>query len=387
MAPLFPAILIGGPAHSGKSTLTYRLSQYLRKQGIAHYALRASPDGDGDWVALSAETVVAELRPRVRSGWSPTFAAAVARDVAARHLPLIVDVGGRVSAETAQIAQHCTHALLISADPAALAPWRALVARYGLVLVAELHSALTGEQIVTEIGPPLHGTIVGLSRASSSEGVCFAALVNHLEALCAYSSEELFQSHMVQTDIELVLHLEQPIYPLPAHTQQHWQPAELPILLPTLPTNTPLAIYGRGPLWLYAALALANPSARCAVFDPRQGWVEVQPLQQRADAQPGPLHISQTQEEGATRLRMSIPSGYLDRRDNDLISIPPLDNAIILDGRLPTWLYAALARTYQTAPWIACYQPQIRGSVVVYSNSTQFPVGLVIPDRESVDQK
>src|SRR5438552_6610469 len=50
--PLFhslPAILIGGPPHTGKSVLTYSLSQALRKRSIEHYVIRASPDGEGDW--------------------------------------------------------------------------------------------------------------------------------------------------------------------------------------------------------------------------------------------------------------------------------------------------------------------------------------------------
>ncbi len=378
---------MGGPAHSGKSTLTYRLSQHLRRRETPHYALRASPDGDGDWVEAGDAAVVAELRPRVRSGWTPSFALAVARDVAARHLPLIVDVGGIVSPETEQIAACCTHALLLSADPAALAPWRDLVVRHGLVLVADLHSALTGTQTIIDHGPPLRGTIVGLSRTRSSEGPCFSALAAQMEHLFAYTSDELFRSHLVQTDIELVLHLEQPIYPLPAHSDQPWQPGELQTLLPTLPSNTPLAIYGRGPAWLYAALASANPHARCAVFDPRQGWVEVMPLSRGLHVPRGPLLIASETHGGTTRLRVSIPSGYLDRRDTDMITVPPVPGGVIIDGRLPIWLCAALARTYHDAAWVACYQPQLRGSVVVQSHTDQFPVGFVIPDDDSADQK
>jgi len=184
-----------------------------------------------------------------------------------------------------------------------------------------------------------------------------------------------------------VLHLEQPIYPLPAHIDQPWQPIELRTLLPTLPSNTPLAIYGRGPAWLYAALAAANLAARCAVFDPRQGWVDVAPLQRGPSLPRGPLHIASETQGEVTRLRISIPSGYLDRRNTDMITVPMVSGGVILDGRIPIWLCAALARTYHDAPWIACYQPQLRGSVVVYSRTDQFPVGFVMPDADSSDQK
>ncbi len=46
---LFPAIAIGGPPHSGKSVLAYSLSKALRARQVAHYVLRAFPDGEGDW--------------------------------------------------------------------------------------------------------------------------------------------------------------------------------------------------------------------------------------------------------------------------------------------------------------------------------------------------
>ena len=380
MAPLFPAVLLGGPAHSGKSTLTYRLSQHLRQQGTPHYALRANPDGDGDWTAAVAASLVAELRPRVRSGWTPAFATAVAQAVAARHMPLIVDAGGQLSPETELIAAHCTHALLLSADPAALPAWRALVVRRGLVPVAELHSALTGVSLVEERGPPLRGTLVGLSRTGNSDGPCFSALCEQLGHLFAYTTDELFRSHLAQTDIELVLHVEQPIYPLPAHLDHPWIPSELATLLPTLPAEAPFGIYGRGPTWLYAALAAAHPAVRCAVFDPRQGWVDVPTLNHAPLDEPGPLDITSTTQNGVTRLRASIPSGYLDWRDAARIAVPAVAGGVILDGRLPNWLWAALARRYHTAAWVACYQPQLGGSVLVRSHDARFPVGHVLPD-------
>jgi hypothetical protein len=45
----FPAVMIGGPPDCGKSVLMYNLFRTLRERGVQHYALRAAPDGEGDW--------------------------------------------------------------------------------------------------------------------------------------------------------------------------------------------------------------------------------------------------------------------------------------------------------------------------------------------------
>lgn len=59
-----PAIAIGGPPHSGKSVLTYSLTQLLREQKIEHYVLRACPDGEGDWSNEAAPERVLAIRQK-----------------------------------------------------------------------------------------------------------------------------------------------------------------------------------------------------------------------------------------------------------------------------------------------------------------------------------
>ncbi|MFV9506730.1 MAG: CRISPR-associated protein Csx3 [Oscillochloridaceae bacterium umkhey_bin13] len=379
MAPLFPAVLIGGPAHAGKSTLTYRLSQQLRALDVPHYALRASPDGEGDWSNRIPDALVAELRPRARAGWTHEFATAITRDVAQRHLPLIVDAGGLVSPETALIAARCTHAILLAANPDDLAPWRELVSRNGIALIADLHSVLDAPQSVTSHGPPLRGQMSGLNRTASSDGPCFAALIDALCQLFAYTPDELFQAHVNQTAIELVLNLEQTIYPVMAHDNQPWQPHELAILLPTLPTDVPLAIYGRGPNWLYAALATVAPTCDYAVFDPRQGWVTIPRLGFGTPNDDDPLQCELVDQTTYMHLKLSLRQSYLDRRDTDLIRLPPVTQGLILDGRMPMWLWAALTRAYLNLPWLACYQPPLGAAVVVHSHEPAYPRGTLIP--------
>jgi len=90
----FPAVIIGGPPNSGKSVLTANLTQALRQRDIQHYVLRACPDGEGDWTYLADQELVRTiLVPRT---WTRAFVEHICHDLEHRHLPLLVDVGGRL---------------------------------------------------------------------------------------------------------------------------------------------------------------------------------------------------------------------------------------------------------------------------------------------------
>ena len=68
---LFPAVMIGGPPHSGKSVLAYSLTQALRARGVAHYVLRAYPDGRHH--ALVCLAVIAALVGAIAGQWTVTL--------------------------------------------------------------------------------------------------------------------------------------------------------------------------------------------------------------------------------------------------------------------------------------------------------------------------
>jgi len=378
MAPLFPAVLIGGPPHAGKSTLVYRLSQALRERGSAHYALRATPDGEGGWSYEAPPARAADLRRRAQGAWTPELARSLARDIAARHLPLLVDAGGMVSPETEAIAASCTHAVLLAPQPEALAPWRLLVERHGLVLLADLISSLAGVSTSINAGATLRGTIAGLATELSSDGPCFDALVERVAALFAYSPDELYRAHLALTEIDVVLHLERSIYPLQSRAGASWQPADLAPLLASLPTDEPLAAYGVGPAWVYAALAAFCAPRRFALFDVRHGWVSPPRLELTTDSASGLLRCAQRMDTGGVaQLAFSLPAGYLERAAAEGLAIPAPQPGmgVVLDGKLPNWLWAGLARAYRGAAWVGVYRPQAGDAVVVRTGEGGPPVG------------
>ncbi|NJO81844.1 MAG: hypothetical protein HC828_03065 [Blastochloris sp.] len=377
MSPIFPAILIGGPPHSGKSTLTYRLSQALLNRQVQHYVLRASPDGEGNWTNEIPIRDIPALRKRAKSDWVKEFAEYVSRDVAQRHYPLIVDAGGMASDETQLIAQQCTHAVLIANELSNPEDWRHLIQQAGLVLLADLTSSLHADQKISRETPILCGTMSGLGPNLSSDGVCFDALVQRLAHICYYNPQDLYNAHIALTDFD-VIHVERSIYPLPAHNGQKWEAYELPRVVASLPIGEPLGIYGRGPVWLYAALAaLAYPSD-CVLFDIRHGWIIPPTLALDQHEDPTRLRWDAVKEyDYMTHLQFSIPDSYLDYYELMYVPVPNVSPylGVILDGRLPNWLWAALARTYLVQPWIAVYQPQLGQAIVIRSHDEHVPVG------------
>src|SRR3989440_9174504 len=174
---LLPALLFGGPPHAGKSVLFYNLAKALRERGIPHHAIRACPDGEGNWFHELDQDKVRLIR--VKGGWTSDFVKRICLDIERRHLPLLVDIGGRPTERETCLFRNCTHSLLLlradQEDSADL--WRHLVRVNGLLPLAELYSARGGMSVIDADGPVIRGSLAGLERDSPVEGKLFDALV------------------------------------------------------------------------------------------------------------------------------------------------------------------------------------------------------------------
>ena len=210
----FPAVLIGGPPHSGKSVLVYSLSRALRQANVPHYVLRACPDGEGDWSNQADQSLARTIR--IKGKFNDAYVARIARYLANRHLPLLVDVGGRPTEAQQALFGLCTHAILLAAanDPAAyareMAEWQKMLLRQQVTPLAYLESLLPGEDRLDEIGPPLTGAVANLQRGETAVGPVITALVNRLSALLAYNEAELARIQLAHSPVELDLDLPAP---------------------------------------------------------------------------------------------------------------------------------------------------------------------------------
>ena len=203
-------------------------------------------------------------------------------------------------------------------------------------------------------------------------GPLFDALVERIVLLfTSYTPEELEKTKLDMAPVELVADLDTFLHAWAPHTRR-WEREMIPHLLAELPGDTPLAVYGPGPNWLYGALAAHAGRQPFYQFDPRIGWIAPPPLQINMHTAPE-VQVELHAHEQVTMLSMRIMSDHLDYLQADRLPFPPVptEHGLILDGRFPHWLLTALVRLYNDAgvTWIACRQIQLEGAVVVASHA------------------
>ena len=381
-----PAVFIGGPPHSGKSVLTYSLTRALRQRGIAHYVIRAAPDGEGDWANEADQRLVRTLR--IKGDFTQTFTDFVCESLEKRHLPLLVDAGGRPTPYQERIFDRCTHAVLLTLDVDSMTHWRAIAKRHAVPVVAELTSRLQGHQSITATEPILRGIITGLDRSQTATGPTFDALVDCLADILYFDPDELYHLHERRCSVETVIHLDRLACRLGVPmdgNETRWEPQHVPRVLDYLPEKTPLALYGRGTNWLYTAVALLAFPAPFVQFDSRLSWVKANPLQIGQPGSGSPLQFQFHDSPDYVHVEVFPRSAYLEYDDLDILCIPaiPAGSGVILSGRIPYWLYTSIALTYRDAPWIGVYQPQLECAVIVYSTDAAHPIGGCVNVPES----
>jgi CRISPR-associated protein Csx3 len=389
MVQTLPAIVIGGPPHAGKSVLLHNLTHALYERGIRHHAIRACPDGEGNWFQEGHPGIVSTIRNNNKRSWSSEFINRMSSDLEHRALPFLVDMGGYPRMAELPIFQQCTHAiLLLRADnPEATQVWESMVAEANLRPLARLFSQQTGSSQIASHTSFLEGTITGLERQSRGvrDDPVFLELVEQVASL--FNSplmQDLERVALEQAPTQLVLNLPAELHAFVSSSIE-WEPAMLAPFLQRVPVHTPLSVHGWGPNWLYAALAAHAGQQAFYLFDPKiSGWI--QPLRVSLDEHPSSLLTTEPREtREAMILSITLPVGRLAYFQPDPLAFPPVsrEKGLILDGPIPYWLLTALVRLYQQAgvPWIAPHHAQQSAheqrkiAVVAYSRETTPTLG------------
>jgi CRISPR-associated protein Csx3 len=149
-----------GPPHSGKSVLlnTLRLVLPARMGAEAFqrdfFIVRACPDGEGDWFSEIPADQALTLRYKAR--FDERFVTDMCDNIGSVRKEkklVLVDCGGKIDRKNQRILNCCTHALVVSNDPAKTAEWRGAAAASGVATLAEVESTPLREASVLSAGP------------------------------------------------------------------------------------------------------------------------------------------------------------------------------------------------------------------------------------------
>lgn len=174
-------IAVGGPPHSGKSVFLAELyRQLLARKPSGVFLQRACPDGEGMWSAESDPDIVREIR--LKGAFSQEFMLFVLKGIEnlGRTFPiLLLDLGGRRTAENAEILRRSTHLVILSSREEEDEPWQQFAADEGCATLAVVRSRLVKRQdgtldqdvrsSVDLSAEPVRGELLNLDREAGSE--------------------------------------------------------------------------------------------------------------------------------------------------------------------------------------------------------------------------
>ncbi|MFZ2489396.1 MAG: hypothetical protein WAZ19_14885 [Anaerolineae bacterium] len=375
IANLLPAILLGGPPHSGKSVLASLLDVALKELNIPHILLLTAPDGEGAWFLESASDVRAALRHK--GTFTPDYVEGMIRAVRRRALPMLVDVGGQPQGRQFELLQACTHSIVLAERAEDLATWQQRAEDLGLISIAVLRSTLDGQEAIEPGDGPLRGVISGLDRNEPRGGAVFSELLARVAGICRYDAAVLDQAALRYAPPDYTIVMEHDLARQLGVRQEgqrnQWQESDLARLDEALPRPQPLALYGDGPMFLTAAIAARNAPQPVWTFDARHyGWMRAPAVQTRADAANEQFTLTVEASAARSRLLFELLPDHHVLAPQPVVLIPPLDPAlgVELHGKMPKWLWAALARHLATRhPWLAAYYPQEKRFLRVWERS------------------
>jgi len=169
-------IAVGGPPHSGKSVFLAELyRQLLARRPADAFLQRACPDGEGMWSAESDPTLVKEIRRK--GNFDTGFMAFTLKAIEAlgTRFPItLVDLGGRRSAQNAEILARSSHLIVLSSKEDENKPWQEFAAAEGCETIAVFASELVNLAGSEELDLGAHVR----SEANTTSGVVGGTLRN-----------------------------------------------------------------------------------------------------------------------------------------------------------------------------------------------------------------
>jgi CRISPR-associated protein Csx3 len=165
-------VAVGGPPHSGKSVFLAELYRQLlarRPSGFV-FLQRVAPDGEGMWSNEARPEVVI----RRKGAFSQEFMLFILKSIEnlGRVFPLVLlDLGGKRTAENVEILKRATHFILISSKLEENKAWVEFASAQGCQILAVFNSRLGEGKSWIDFSPvpPVRGELVNLDRNGPKE--------------------------------------------------------------------------------------------------------------------------------------------------------------------------------------------------------------------------
>jgi CRISPR-associated protein Csx3 len=380
---LYPAIVIAGPPHSGKSVLSYMLTRSLVQAQLAHYLLRAVPDGEGNWFEEGLRSRVREIKMNNKRPYSTRFIEQMTAIIQNRVVPLLVDIGGKPQANQLDILQACTHSILLYPNESEKDKWLSWLSAYPLTPIAELQSSLKEPEIITEFSPILRGIVHGLEHDPKTQkpGKTYDLLFERVSGILNYIPENVMEDHLLSAPCRVVTeeYLASVIGKKTGSAGLIWDPEDLQALQEKEAIKGDIAVYGRGPVWLAAFLSPLNEFSDFWLFDVRFGWIKTPEIRQTTTRSFSLNVEMRPYGNSGSWLECKIPGGYIDPGDI-VLEKHETTTSVVLSGPLPRWCYAALTRYYTLkSGWVGIHDVGRNRVVVVFSRDSSVPLGSCLP--------
>ncbi|WP_146747154.1 CRISPR-associated protein Csx3 [Thermogemmatispora tikiterensis] len=261
-------------------------------------------------------------------------------------------------------------------------------------LLADLSSTLKGESSLSSREPVLQGTISGLERQRPvSPGPVLDELIARLSSLFKTDDVQRIEGeYRNNAPVKPIVDLDKELSRLHPEAKR-WEPDLLSQLLRSLSPGTPLAVYGRAPNWLYAALAAFAYPADFYLFDTKlpMAWVRPVEVDLAEDCTHPDLSVKMEEYDDFVILCFSLPNKRLEYWQPQPLPLPsiPRGKGLVIDGPLPFWLLTAIIRFYLRHMhlfdllWMApVYVASGEGKkpIVAWSRVPEHPLGEAYPN-------
>lgn len=173
-------VVLCGPPNTGKTVLRDALKTAilrLEKAPKDFYVISGCPDGDGSYFSETAQNypkLATQLKEEYKAGFTPEYAQAKARDIAAiKNSLLLFDVGGKIPTdENRKIMSQATHAVMLAKTEQDVADWQEFCEKElekPLPFIAIVYSDWDGKaDTITNDSPVLTGSVHHLARGENA---------------------------------------------------------------------------------------------------------------------------------------------------------------------------------------------------------------------------